>query len=70
LFFVCFLLARSLQGQGVGYGRDEERSRIMGHSGYNIHKESIKIRKKRSWAVVAHSFNPSTWEIEAGGFLS
>jgi hypothetical protein len=23
-----------------------------------------------SRAVVAHSFNPSTWETEAGGFLS
>jgi major histocompatibility complex class I len=23
-----------------------------------------------SWAVVAHVFNPSTWEAEAGGFLS
>jgi hypothetical protein len=21
------------------------------------------------WAVVAHAFNPSTWEAEAGGFL-
>jgi hypothetical protein len=23
-----------------------------------------------SWAVVAHVFNPSTWEAEAGEFLS
>jgi hypothetical protein len=23
-----------------------------------------------SWAVVAHAFNPSTWEAEAGRFLS
>jgi hypothetical protein len=23
-----------------------------------------------SWAVVAHAFNPSTWEAEAGGYLS
>jgi chaperonin GroEL len=23
-----------------------------------------------SWAVVVHTFNPSTWEAEAGGFLS
>jgi hypothetical protein len=23
-----------------------------------------------SWAVVANAFNPSTWEAEAGGFLS
>jgi hypothetical protein len=28
-----------------------------------------KIQQK-IWAVVAHVFNPSTWEAEAGGFLS
>ena len=22
------------------------------------------------WVVVVHAFNPSTWEAEAGGFLS
>ena len=34
--------------------------------------EPIKAFKKNvsSWAVVAHNFNPSTWEAEAGGFLS
>ena len=26
--------------------------------------------KKKSQAVVAHAFSPSTWEIEASGFLS
>jgi hypothetical protein len=25
---------------------------------------------KNLWAVVAHTFNPSTWEAEAGRFLS
>jgi hypothetical protein len=24
----------------------------------------------RNWAVVVHVFSPSTWEAEAGGFLS
>jgi major histocompatibility complex class I len=32
------------------------------------------IRKEQEWAiepgVVAHAFNPSTWEAEAGRFLS
>jgi hypothetical protein len=31
------------------------------------------LKKKKdvnSWAVVAHAFNPNTWEAEAGGFLS
>jgi major histocompatibility complex class I len=26
--------------------------------------------KNSSWAVLVHAFNPSTWEAEAGGFLS
>jgi hypothetical protein len=35
----------------------------------------LKKRKKRKkdcpgWAVVVHAFNPSTWEAEAGKFLS
>jgi hypothetical protein len=29
---------------------------------------TLKIRDKPG--VVAHTFNPSTWEVEAGGFLS
>jgi hypothetical protein len=24
-------------------------------------------KRKKCWAVVAHTFNPSTWEAEAGG---
>jgi hypothetical protein len=28
------------------------------------------LKFKKSWAVVAHAFNPSTPEAEAGGFLS
>ena len=31
----------------------------------------IEVRRGHlSWAVVAHAFNPSTWEAEAGEFLS
>jgi hypothetical protein len=37
--------------------------------------EKLKKKKKKSWAmknisqvVVAHTFNPSTWEAEAGDF--
>jgi hypothetical protein len=34
-------------------------------------KQKIKTKKqKKSRAVVAQAFNPSTWEAEAGGFLS
>jgi hypothetical protein len=28
------------------------------------------IRRQARLGVVAHAFNPSTWEAEAGGFLS
>jgi hypothetical protein len=42
-----------------------------------LHRETLFRKKKtktrtnkKSWAVVAHTFNPSTWEAEAGGFLS
>jgi hypothetical protein len=31
---------------------------------------TLILRDKKGWAMVAHSFNPSTWEAEAGGFLS
>jgi hypothetical protein len=29
-----------------------------------------KRREKKDMVVVAHAFIPSTWEAEAGGFLS
>jgi hypothetical protein len=32
--------------------------------------KKLKKKKKKGWAVVAHAFNPSIWEAEAGGFLS
>jgi hypothetical protein len=45
-----------------------------------VHSDSDRCEKKPllcfikmlqlSWAVVAHPFNPSTWEAEAGRFLS
>jgi hypothetical protein len=31
---------------------------------------SSSQKLNRSWAVMVHTFNPSTWEAEAGGFLS
>jgi hypothetical protein len=30
----------------------------------------VVLKGKLHWAVVAHAFNSSTWEAEAGGFLS
>jgi hypothetical protein len=36
-----------------------------------VSKLEVKIKTEPdSRAVVAHAFNPSTWEAEAGGFLS
>jgi major histocompatibility complex class I len=35
-----------------------------------MHKLKVKIKIKIKPGMVAHAFNPSTWEAEAGGFLS
>jgi hypothetical protein len=35
---------------------------------FNLVQQPFKV--KASPAVVAHAFHPSTWESEAGGFLS
>jgi hypothetical protein len=32
--------------------------------------ENMHLKYKSELGVVAHAFNPSTWEAEAGGFLS
>jgi hypothetical protein len=42
-----------------------DRERALAFAGVSGHK-TMPI----SWAVVANTFNPSTWEAEAGGFLS
>jgi hypothetical protein len=36
-----------------------------------LSEQNIQVKKKKFEAgVVAHAFNPSTWEAEAGGSLS
>jgi hypothetical protein len=44
----------------LGYTRREYREAVLGE----------KLKSSRSQAVVAHTFNPSTWVAEAGRFLS
>jgi hypothetical protein len=41
--------------------------------GKECHRQATQthVQDSRSgWAVMAHAFNPTTWEAEAGGFLS
>jgi hypothetical protein len=44
----------------------------LGELYYSTHSEmeSHCFKNKKGRAVVAHAFHPSTWEAEAGGFLS
>jgi hypothetical protein len=35
-----------------------------------LHRKTLARKKRKKPGVVAHAFNPSTWEAEAGGFLS
>jgi hypothetical protein len=35
-----------------------------------IETEKFRLAKVPVKSVVVHAFNPSTWEAEAGGFLS
>jgi hypothetical protein len=55
-----------------GWGKDGELWRGNREGEYYLKCKRIKrlIKKERSQAVVAHAFNPSTWEAEAGRFLS
>jgi hypothetical protein len=46
--------------------RVAQKSRATVHRG----GRKQKLKDAARWAVVAHAFNPSTWEAEAGRFLS
>jgi hypothetical protein len=50
-----------------GEGRE---GRKLGEIGGETVVKIYCIRKEFSQALVAHAFNPSTWEAEAGEFLS
>jgi hypothetical protein len=40
------------------------------HLGYTVNSRPYQKRDKSGPGVVAHTFDPSTWEAEAGRFLS
>jgi hypothetical protein len=48
----------------------EDSYSVLTYNNKSFLKTKQKQTNKHSWAVVAHTFNPSTWEAEAGGFLS
>jgi hypothetical protein len=49
----------------------KENSSAMSHSYSNTTPEKVLLKHKQiSQAMVAHAFNTSTWEAEAGRFLS
>jgi hypothetical protein len=53
----------------VATGREAEERGKRGRA--CMHREREKEIEKRSKpGMVAHAFNPSTWEAKAGGFLS
>jgi hypothetical protein len=41
-----------------------------GGNNWNVKKKKSNFKKSNKPGVVEHAFNPSTWEAEAGGFLS
>ena len=47
-----------------------KRRRNTGRKGQGVHFLSVSFRSVLWPGVVAHTFNPSTWEAETGGFLS
>jgi hypothetical protein len=55
-----------------GLGAGQETASALTKEGFSRRLDLILICKigVSSWAVVVHAFNPSSWEAEAGRFLS
>jgi hypothetical protein len=51
-------------------GHQNQPNKKANHQQQQNAKQTNKPTKKTKPGVVAHTFNPSTWEAEAGGFLS
>jgi hypothetical protein len=55
----------------VTKNRSRVVEQVLSHGQWFSHRVFVmKTQRKSCWAVVAHTFNPSTWEAETGGFLS
>jgi hypothetical protein len=57
--------------------KEDQKSKIIFHKTAKFdtsqrYERSFSFLKKRRFSpgMVAHTFNPSTWKVEAGGFLS
>jgi hypothetical protein len=60
-----------LDGRGGGNKLEGVEGRETVMKVYYVRKKNLlSKKKKKSQAVVAHTFDPSTWEAEAGRFLS
>jgi hypothetical protein len=63
LLLICCLYSRVLSGPGKPW------THYVAKPGPEVLWISILLMKNIAWAVMAHAFNPSTWEAEAGGSL-
>jgi hypothetical protein len=71
--YLSRVLGRGIRGRECGETELKLRPRegvvwklntVEASKSISIYEDSL------GWAVVAHTFNPSTWKAEAGGFLS
>lgn len=65
--------------EGCQQGEADKSVRTLGRKGPGLVCTPVSLATQEArmqsqapshcWAVLAHSFNPSTWEAEAGGLL-
>ena len=51
------------------YPQTVSQNKFPSHKLLRVSYSVTMMKNIVSWAVVAHTFNPSTWEAEAGGSL-
>ena len=62
-----YLKQTNKQNQGIEHASDRKINAILGTLTSQIHRD--RKNEGGAWTVVAHTFNPKTWESEAGGSL-